>query len=94
PLLPEVPTLSELGYASIVPTFWWGVAVKAGTPEPVVSKLHDAIVAAITDPDVAGKFTGQGVLIKTSTPDAFAAYIDSEITRWTAVMKDAGMSAQ
>lgn len=94
PLLPEVPTLSELGYASIVPTFWWGVAVKAGTPEPVVAKLHDAIVAAITDPEVAGKFTGQGVLIKTSTPDAFAAYIDSEITRWTAVMKEAGMSAQ
>ncbi|AHV93713.1 Bug family tripartite tricarboxylate transporter substrate binding protein [Bordetella holmesii] len=93
-LFPEVPTLKELGYASIVPTFWWGVAVKAGTPEPVVAKLHDAIVAAITDPEVAAKFTGQGVLVKTSSPDEFAAYIDSEISRWTPIMKEAGMSAQ
>lgn len=94
PLLPDVPTLQELGYGAIVPTFWWGVAVKAGTPQPVIDTLHQAMVAAITDPEVAGKFTSQGVIIKTSSPAEFTEYVDSEITRWTAVMKAAGMSAQ
>lgn len=93
PLLPQVPTLKELGYESIVPTFWWGTAVKAGTPPEVVDKLQAAIVAAIQDPAVSKKFTDQGVLITPSSPKAFTAYIDSEITRWTKVMREAGMSA-
>ena len=93
PLLPNVPTLKELGYESIVPTFWWGVAVKAGTPADVVDKLHNVILAAMHDPAVARKFTDQGVVVKTTSPKAFEAYIDSEITRWTKVMREAGMSA-
>ena len=93
PLLPDVPTLKELGYGAIVPTFWWGAAVKKGTPEPIVSKLHAVITAAMHDPAIAKKFTDQGVQIKTSTPEAFGQYINAEITYWTKVMRDAGMSA-
>lgn len=93
PQFPEVPTLKELGYESIVPTFWWGVAVKAGTPAPVVDKLQSVIHAAMQDPALSKKFTDQGVVIKTSSPKEFGAYIDSEITRWTKIMREAGMSA-
>lgn len=93
PMMPEIPTLKELGYEAIVPTFWWGVAVKAGTPPALVDRLHAAFVAAINDPAISKKFVEQGVVITTSTPARFTAYIDSEITRWTKVMRDAGMSA-
>lgn len=93
PLFPDVPTLKELGYESIVPTFWWGVAVKTGTPANVVDKLQTVINAAMHDPALAKKFTDQGVVVKTSSPKEFAAYIDSEITRWTKIMREAGMSA-
>ncbi len=93
PLMPEVPTLKELGFEAIVPTFWWGVAVKAGTPPALVERLNAAFVAAINDPAISKKFADQGVVITTSTPARFTAYIDSEITRWTKVMRDAGMSA-
>jgi tripartite-type tricarboxylate transporter receptor subunit TctC len=93
PLLPQVPTLKELGYESIVPTFWWGVAVKAGTPPEVVERLQQVVTAAIHEPAIARKFTDQGVVVKTSTSREFTAYIDSEITRWTKVMREAGMSA-
>jgi len=94
PLFPDVPTLKELGYESIVPTFWWGAAVKAGTPAAEVDKLQKALVAAMNDPAVAKKFVDQGVLISTSAPKPFQAYIDSEITRWTKVMREAGMSIE
>lgn len=92
-LLPQVPTLKELGYESIVPTFWWGVAVKAGTPAEVVERLQQVVTAAMHDPAIAKKFTEQGVLVKTSNSREFTAYIDNEITRWTKVMREAGMSA-
>lgn len=92
-LFPEVPTLKELGYESIVPTFWWGVAVKAGTQASVVDKLNSVIHAAMQDPVLAKKFTDTGVVIKTSSPKEFGAYIDSEITRWTKIMREAGMTA-
>lgn len=91
--LPNVPTLKELGYGSIVPTFWWGVAVKAGTPKPVVDKLHQVITAAMHDPVISKKFTDQGVQIKTSNPDEFGRYIHDEIAYWTPIMRAANMSA-
>jgi len=91
-LFPEVPTLKELGYEAIVPTFWWGVAVKAGTPADTVDKLNAVIVAAMHDAALSKKFTDQGVVVKTSSPKEFSAYIDSEITRWTKIMREAGMT--
>ena len=94
PQLPDVPTLKELGYGDIVPTFWWGVAVKQGTPAPVVAKLHSVITGAMQDPAISKKFTDQGVQIKTSSPEAFGQYISAEITYWTKVMHDAGMTAE
>lgn len=91
--LPNVPTLKELGYGSIVPTFWWGVAVKAGTPKPVVDKLNQVITAAMHDPVISKKFIDQGVQIKTSKPDEFGRYINDEIAYWTPIMRAANMSA-
>lgn len=94
PLLPNVPTLNELGYGDIVPTFWYGVAVKAGTPAPVVQRITQAVHNGMRDPKVSGKFIAQGMLIKTSTSEEFARYTRQEATRWIAVMKDAGMKAE
>ena len=94
PLLPDVPTLAELGYGDIVPTFWYGVAVKAGTPATAVDRIKNAVHAGMRDPKVSGKFLSQGMLIKTSTPEEFARYTQDEATRWIAVMKEVGMKAE
>lgn len=93
PSLPDVPTLKELGYGSIVPTFWWGVAVKAGTPQPVVDRLNQVITAAMHDPVISKKITEKGVQIKTSNPEEFGRFINDEIAYWTPVMRAANMSA-
>ncbi|MET3372227.1 tripartite-type tricarboxylate transporter receptor subunit TctC [Variovorax boronicumulans] len=93
PQFPDVPTLKELGYDSIVPTFWWGTAVKAGTSPEIVDRLQKVMNEAMHSPVIAAKFTEQGVIVQTSSPKAFTAYVDSEITRWTKVMHEAGMQA-
>jgi len=90
---PDVPTLKELGYESIVPTFWWGAAVRSGTSPEVVERLQTVINEAMRSPAIATKFTEQGVIVQTSSSKAFTAYIDSEINRWTKVMHEAGMQA-
>ncbi|WP_370681451.1 Bug family tripartite tricarboxylate transporter substrate binding protein [Comamonas sp. GB3 AK4-5] len=93
-VLPQVPTLAELGYGDIVPTFWYGVAVKAGTPAPVVQRIAQAAHAGMRDPKVAEKFLSQGLLIKTSSPEEFSRYTREEAKRWVPIMKDAGMKAE
>lgn len=94
PLLPNTPTLAELGYGDIVPTFWYGVAVKAGTPAHIVQRITQAVHNGMRDPNVSAKFLSQGMIIKTSTPEEFARYTQEEGTRWIAVMKEAGMKAE
>lgn len=92
--LPDVPTLSELGFGDIVPTFWYGAAVKTGTSPDVVQKLAQVMQAAMQDPGIAAKFTNQGIIIKTSSPADFRSYTLAETDRWVKVMKDAGMKAE
>lgn len=94
PQFPQVPTLKELGYEAIVPTFWWGVAVKAGTPSQIVQRLEGVMNDAMHSKAIAAKFTEQGVIIQTSSSKVFGSYIDSEISRWTKVMHEAGMQTE
>jgi tripartite-type tricarboxylate transporter receptor subunit TctC len=92
PLFPNVPTLKELGYADIVPTFWYGVVVKAGTPGQAVATLDTAIRAAVANQSTAKRLNAQGVVIQTSNnPEEFKSYMDSEIDRWTRVIREAGI---
>lgn len=94
PILKDVPTLKELGYGDIVPTFWYGSAVKTGTPPALVTKLSQVMAQALKEPSIAQKFTSQGILIRTSDPTAFTKYTREESDRWVKVMKDAGMKAE
>src|SRR5581483_8310704 len=51
PVLPDVPTIAESGYPDFEAVAWHGILAPAGTPQPIVNKLHDQIVAALNDPD-------------------------------------------
>lgn len=94
PLLPDVPTLKELGYGDIGPSFWWGVVAKAGTPEPIVQYLNALFAEAIMSPSVAKRYTDQGLVIVASHVSEFKQHMYSEIDKWSAVIKDAGMALQ
>ena len=92
-VLPNVPTMAEAGFPGIELDQWFGMFVPAGTPAPVVAKLHDELVKAVRAPDVSSKITAQGLDVMTTTPEQFAALIRDESAKLGKVVKDSGAKA-
>jgi tripartite-type tricarboxylate transporter receptor subunit TctC len=89
--LPQVPTMAEAGYPEMVSSSWQGVFVPAGTPRPIVDKLHAALLATMATPEVARRFAGGGVNVVTSRkPEDFASYVNAEAARWGKVARESG----
>jgi tripartite-type tricarboxylate transporter receptor subunit TctC len=93
-VLPEVPTLEE---AANLPGFemsaWQGILVPAATPREIVVKLNTEINRAVQNPDLRQKLALGGSEPLGGTSEQYAAYIRSELQRWTKVVKDAGAKA-
>ena len=89
-LLPNLPTVDELGLRGFEATTWHGLVAPAGTPKEAIDTLHRATVKALADADTRRALGDLGVEIVGSTPAEFAAYIKSEIPKWTAVVKASG----
>jgi len=92
--LPEVPTIEESGVKGYDVTTWYGILAPAGTPPEVVARLNAEIVKTLKTPEVYQKLQGQGFDVDTSTPEAFAALIRSEVDKWKKVAKDANVKAE
>jgi tripartite-type tricarboxylate transporter receptor subunit TctC len=93
PQAPELPTIAESGVPGYDLTPWYGVLFPAGTPRAIVMRLNQEIGGILTTPDVAERFRTQGIDLVTSTPEAFAALIKSEIPKWRKVVKESGATA-
>ncbi|MGD9882773.1 MAG: Bug family tripartite tricarboxylate transporter substrate binding protein [Reyranella sp.] len=93
-LAPDMPTLSEQGVKAL-PTFsWWGVYAPAGTPQPIVDKMHAAISKAVREKDVTGKFVDQfDMEITLSSTADFTAFIKKELEVWGKVIRENKISA-
>jgi tripartite-type tricarboxylate transporter receptor subunit TctC len=89
-ILPDLPTVAELGLPGFEATTWHGLVAPAGTSKEIVGTLHYAAVAALKDPDVKKSLTDLGVDIVGNSPAEFSAYIKAEIPKWAAVVKAAG----
>ena len=77
--LPQVPTMIEAGYPDMVSSSWQGIFVPAGTPRPIVEKIHAAVLATMDSPEIKQRFAGGGVDVLTSkTPEDFAAFVAAE----------------
>jgi tripartite-type tricarboxylate transporter receptor subunit TctC len=88
--LPETGTISEQGFPGVEATAWYGVLAPAGTPKAVVARLHGEFVKILKHPDVVQRLDGLGFEIVGSTPEAFGAYIRSEIRKWEKVVRASG----
>ena len=94
PAVPDVPTIAESGFPGFAATAWYGVLATARTPQSVVNRLHDEIVRALALPEVRERLNNVGFELVGSTPDEFAAFIKSEIAKWTKVVRVAKISAE
>ena len=92
PELPDVPTIAEAGVPGYEATSWFGMFAPAGTPKPVLDKLHAALVKVLKQPDVQKKIAEQGGDVVAETPEQFAAFIKAESAKWSKVVKESGAS--
>ena len=93
-VMPELATIDELGLKGFDATTWHGLVVPAKTPKDIVSTLHRATVAALNDAVVKKQLGDLGVDVVGSTPESFAAYIKTEIPKWTAIVKASGATLE
>jgi len=87
---PEVPTLSETVMAGMEMSAWQGVVVPTGTPEPIVRRLNAELLKVLLHDETRAKLIAQGTEILGSTPEAYAAYLKSELARWSKVVAETG----
>lgn len=94
PLMPDVPTLKELGYPTVVVNSWQGVAAPKGLPGDVKTKLNAAIQASLKEPAAVLKFGELGFEIVANSNDEFASYLTQEMARWKDVIEKGGITAE
>lgn len=93
-ILPDVPSVAELGLPQLEAMAWNGIFVPAGTPQPVIQALHRELVRAYKAPDVKEQLHGGGAYAAADTPEEFAAFVRAEKEKWGRVIREAGIKAQ
>ncbi|HVF65348.1 MAG TPA: tripartite tricarboxylate transporter substrate binding protein [Casimicrobiaceae bacterium] len=91
PLLPELPTIAESGYAGFEALAWNGLVVPAATPRPVIDRINAEVNAVLKMPDVLQKMNSLGFDLIGGTPADFSALLRSEQDRWAPVVKRLGL---
>ncbi len=91
-VLPDVPTMAELGFKDAVLTHWYGLLAPAGTPRPVVDRMAKEVGAVLALPELRETFAQYGVVPAPMTPEQYATFIREEITRWGTLVRASGAS--
>lgn len=93
PLLPQVPTLDELGIQGVDVYSWQAVTAPKGLPPEIKVKLHAALVSALNDPTVKERLTSQGFEVVADTPEHFAKFQADEYARWKHLIESRKITA-
>jgi tripartite-type tricarboxylate transporter receptor subunit TctC len=91
--LPDVPTIAESGYPGYEATNWYAFLAPAGTPKPVLDRLHRELAQALQAPDVRASLDKQGMEAKPGTPEELRKYMERELTTWGRVVREAKIQA-
>jgi tripartite-type tricarboxylate transporter receptor subunit TctC len=91
---PDIPTLEELGIRNIEGSSWQGIMVPAGTPRPIVARLHAEIVRVLNLPDIRASILDTGSEVGGNTPEEFAAFIRADRERWRKAVAEAKVEPQ
>ena len=92
PSLPDVPTLAEAGLPNFETTAWHGIAVRAGTPAPVIAKLNATVLDAFKDPAFRKKWEAIGTPVVAASPEDFGRLVRTESVRLGKVVREAGVT--
>jgi len=93
-LLPNVPTVAETWVPGFTASTFNGVLVPLGTPAPVIAKLNAALNKVVRNPEVRQQLESRGALVEEGPPEKMAAFLKTELDRWTGVLRTAGIKAE
>lgn len=91
--VPDLPTMQESGLPGYEAMPWLGLVAPAGTPQPVIDRLHQEVAKVLEDPEIRSKFKGWGLDIIGNTPKEFASFLQRDIQQWEKVIRGANIKA-
>jgi tripartite-type tricarboxylate transporter receptor subunit TctC len=94
PILPDVPTLAELGFPGYEASGWLGFVVPAGTPPDIIARMSESIQRIAADTAFTDRITAAGMRPIISTPEGFRAILAPELARWRDVAQRAGVKPE
>jgi tripartite-type tricarboxylate transporter receptor subunit TctC len=95
--LPDLPTADEAGLPGFEVSTWYGLYAPAGTPQPVIAQLTQALQAALADPTVIARFADlsmEPVSREQATPKALETFLAAELKKWSTTMTRAGIKPE
>lgn len=92
-LLPNVPTIAEAGVPGYESNMWWGLMLPGKTPSALIQKLNQDIRVGLDAPDLQQRFANLGMDVRRSTPAEFAKVVDTDIHKWSVIIKAAKIDA-
>jgi tripartite-type tricarboxylate transporter receptor subunit TctC len=91
PVIPDVPTLGEVGLTDFEVTTWYALWAVKGTPREIVERMYQEVAKALNQPDIKAIWEQQGAVAGGQPPAEFAKLVRAEVVRWGKVVKDAGV---
>jgi tripartite-type tricarboxylate transporter receptor subunit TctC len=92
--MPEVPTSVEAGFPQIQAVNWYGLLAPAGTPRPIIERLHAESVKVMAEPKTREMLRAQGGEPDSRPPGEFAEFMRAEQARWGKVIREAKIKAE
>ena len=93
PSTPEIPTLSESGVPGYEAETWYGLVAPAGTPKPIITRLHTEAHKGLDTAESRKRLDAVGLQLRLSTPEQYATFTRREIDKWRSVIKTANIHA-
>jgi len=94
PIVPDIPTVAEAGLPGYESVQWYGMLAPARTPKDIITRLHGDTTRILQQPEIKARFAGDGADPVGSTPEEFSRYIQSELTKWAKVAREAGIQPE
>jgi tripartite-type tricarboxylate transporter receptor subunit TctC len=93
-LMPDVPTIAEMGLSGFEASLYYGLVAPAGTPRPIIDKLNTELRAALASDEVRKQLGADGTEITPGTPEDYAAFIDTDEKKWSELVKASGVEQE
>ena len=93
-LMPDVPTVAELGFPGFEAILWMGIFAPQGVPNDILDKFSNALTASLKDPEITKQLQNQGLQISNLNRIGMDKFLRSEINKWSQVIKTSGIVAE